>query len=137
MKSPIPARVVGVLPIVVALASSCCDAPTAPVRNCELASVGPTIAMTPPSVNALLPLIVDAQTRLVPSLGAAASGISAELDALERALLASNAVSRCESFNAVAGTLTTASTAVAPAALPDLEAVRLVLRLIHLRLVTG
>lgn len=137
MRSPIPARVVGVLPIVVALAASCCDAPTAPVRSCTLSSVGPTIAMTPPSVNALLPLIVDAQTRLVPSLAGAAPMLSAELDALEQALTAQGSVSRCESFNTVASTLTIASTAVPPAALPDLEAVRLVLRLIHLRLVTG
>lgn len=138
MSTSVTTKVVRTLPIVVAFAASCADAPTAPTTSgCQLASVGPTLAMTPPSVVSLSPLIGDAQTRLAASLGSVVPTLTAELGALQGALAGSNAAARCEAFNQAAHTVTSALASAPSAALPDLEAVRLVLRLVHVRLVTN
>jgi hypothetical protein len=94
--------------------------------------------MAPPSDAALQPMLDDARTRLIPSLSSASTALipdlMASLAGLQTELGAVSGASACQAFNAVAAMLVNVE-ATAPASdAPDLDALRLVLRIVRVRL---
>lgn len=110
--------------------ASCADAPTAS-QPCELIALGPTLSYVVTDPQALRPAIEDAWTRIVPGLTTPQPQFASSLDNLAQRLASSTKESRCTAFNVVAERFN-AIVAEAPASDgPDLESIRLVLRLTH------
>lgn len=133
MSAPTVAR--GVLVAGLAFTAACADGPTAPVGpTCEFVSVGTLLTAPAPSASVLLPLIDDARARVIPSLSTATPAISSALLELQGELASGGAVSACDAYN-IAATAFTQIEASAPVDdAPDLDALRLVLQIVRLRI---
>jgi hypothetical protein len=125
----------GVLVACLSFTIGCAEGPTAPVGpSCEFVSVGVVLTSPAPSASVLLPLIDDARTRIIPSLSTATPVISSALLELQGELASGGAVSACDAYN-IAATAFTQIEASAPVDdTPDLDALRLVLQIVRLRI---
>lgn len=114
------------------LMTACSDAPTAPRGVCTLANVGPSLAMTIPNAVALQPVLDDARTRILPTLSVAPATLPPALLDLRVATIAGDAAESCRAFNAAAAALDAMASSAPDAELPDIDALRLALRLTHI-----
>lgn len=126
-KSPIFIRAVLASALVV---GACSDGPTS-VKPCELLSLGPTLSFVVPSASALQPALVDAQQRLLPGLSTPAPVIANSISEFSTELATVDRQARCLAYNRVAEEFQRAA-AVAPAVdAPEIEGIRLAIRLSH------
>lgn len=110
--------------------TSCGDEPTS-VKPCELIALGPTLSYVVQVPEALRPALEDAWFRVVPALSTPAPQLATNMERLSELLTSNNKEARCTAFN-IAAERFERIVAEAPAADgPDLESVRLVLRLTH------
>ena len=108
----------------------CADS-TLGVQPCELSPLDPRLAITISNPAVLQPMLLDAVTRLVPAVGGAPSGLAPAFVALRTELATTDRNNACRAFN-LATEVFASTIATAPAAnMPDLEALRLSLRLVH------
>lgn len=112
------------------LGTSCADAPTS-VKPCELVALGPTLSYVVQDPDVLRPALEDAWLRLVPALTTPSPEFAASMENLSERLTTSTKESRCTAFNIVAERFERIAAAAPVADGPDLESVRLVLRLTH------
>ena len=116
-----------VIPLVVL---GCADS-TLGVQPCELSPLDPRLAITISNPAVLQPVLLDAVTRLIPAVGVAPSSLAPAFAALNTELGTTDRNNACRAFNH-ATELLASTIATAPAAnMPDLEALRLSLRLVH------
>lgn len=112
------------------LGAACRDAPTS-VKPCELVALGPTLSYVVQDPAALRPALEDAWLRVVPALTAPAPQFAASMENLSEKLTTSTKEARCTAFNIVADRFQRIVAAAPASDGPDLENVRLVLRLTH------
>lgn len=111
-------------------AASCKDAPTS-VKPCELAALGPTLTYVVQDPAALIPALEDARVRLLPALTTPSPEFAQSMETLGERLIASTKESRCTAFNIVAERFQQIAASAPASEGPDIESVRLVLRLTH------
>jgi hypothetical protein len=121
------------IPVVV---FGCADSPTE-VRPCELTPLDPQLVITISDASVLQPVLQDALTRIVPTLTAPPAELQPSFAALTAQLGTTDANTACRAFNAVAEHLAAAIAAAPAADRPDLDALRLSLRLVHAWLATA
>lgn len=114
----------------IALAASCSDAPTS-VKPCELVALGPTLSYVVQDPEALRPALEDAWLRIVPTLSTPVPEFATGIQNLSERLASSSKEARCTAFNIVADRFERTVAAAPAADAPDLESIRLVLRLTH------
>lgn len=112
------------------LGTSCSDAPTS-VKPCELIALGPTLTYVVQDPEALRPALEDAWVRVVPALSNPPQEFATSMESLSEKLTASTKESRCVAFNIVAERFERIAADAPAADGPDIESVRLVLRLTH------
>lgn len=112
------------------LGTACRDAPTS-VKPCELVALGPTLTYVVQDPEALRPALEDAWLRIVPTLSAPVPEFATGIQNLSERLASSTKESRCTAFNIVADRFERTVAASPAADGPDLETIRLVLRLTH------
>ncbi len=121
----VSAAVVAVLGV-----AACDEVPTVP-EACELYSLGPTLSFVVPSASALQPALVDAQQRLLPSLSVPQSALAAEISTFSIELAGADEQTLCRAYNAVAERFDLIAPTLPVADGPDVEGIRLALRLSH------
>ena len=109
---------------------ACSDGPTS-VTPCELVSLGPTLSFVVPSASALQPALVDAQQRLLPGLSTPAPIIASTISDFSTELAAADAQSRCIAYNRVVEEFQRVAAASPVADGPEIEGIRLAIRLAH------
>ncbi len=108
----------------------CADSPTA-LRPCVLTPLDPQLAITISDPAVLQPMLQDAVTRIVPSLTAVPTNLPQSFSSLNTELAGADANSTCRAFNLAAELLASAISTAPAADRPDLDALRLSLRLVH------
>jgi len=114
----------------VLLIGACADGPTA-AAPCELVALGPTLSFVVPSASALQPALVDAQQRLLPGLSVPAPIIASTISEFSTELAAADTRSRCLAYNRVVEEFQRASAAAPLVDGPEIEGIRLAIRLAH------
>ena len=109
---------------------ACADSPTS-VTPCELVPLGPTLSFVAPSASALQPALVDAQQRLLPGLSAPAPIIASAISDFSTELATADRQSRCVAYNAVVLEFQRTAAAAPVVDGPELEGIRLAIRLAH------
>lgn len=122
-----------VLRIVLAAAVSvgaCADGPTSS-GPCELVALGPTLSFVVPSASALQPALVDAQQRLLPGLSAPAPIVASSIADFSTELATADTRSRCLAYNRVVEEFQRTAAAAPTVDGPEIEGIRLAIRLAH------
>lgn len=109
---------------------ACSDGPTS-VTPCELVSLGPTLSFVVPSVSALQPALVDAQQRLLPGLSVPAPAIASAISDFSTELATADRQSRCLAYNEVVLEFQGVAAAAPVVDGPEIEGIRLAIRLAH------
>lgn len=112
------------------IVAACTDAPTS-VAPCELVSLGPTLSFVVPSASALQPALVDAQQRLLPNLSTPAPIIASSISEFSTELATADRQSRCLAYNRVVEEFQRAAAAAPVVDGPEIEGIRLAIRLAH------
>jgi len=116
------------LALVIAV-GSCADSPTGSLACEPSATLGVAFTQRPASAAALEPALQDARSRLLPALTNVPTEFIGSVDALAARLAVGNRDGACQAFNAVAAGWLGVSSGIAFDETPDLEALRLSLRL--------
>ena len=119
----------------VALASAlfvgaCDDGPTS-AAPCELVALGPTLSFVVPSASALQPALVDAQQRLLPGLSVPAPIIASRISDFSTELANADERTRCIAYNRVVEEFQRTAAAAPTVDGPEIEGIRLAIRLAH------
>lgn len=112
------------------LISACTDAPTASTP-CELTVLGPTLSFVVPSASALQPALVDAQQRLLPRLSTPAPIIASSISDFSTQLASVDKETRCRAYNKVVSEFERIAPTAPTSDGPDIEGIRLAIRLSH------
>ncbi len=112
------------------LLGACDDGPTS-AQPCELVALGPTLSFVVPSASALQPALVDAQQRLLPGLTVPAPIIASSISDFSTELANADARSRCLAYNRVVEEFQSAAAAAPLVDGPEIEGIRLAIRLAH------
>jgi hypothetical protein len=112
------------------LGTSCGDTPTS-VKPCELVALGPTLSYVVQVPQALYPALEDAWLRIIPALTSPPPEFTPSMERLSALLTSNDREARCTAFNIVAERFERIAAEAPASDGPDLESVRLVLRLTH------
>lgn len=112
------------------LVGACEDGPTS-AAPCELVALGPTLTFVVPSASALQPALVDAQQRLLPGLSVPAPIIASSISDFSTELATADVRSRCIAYNRVVEEFQRAAAAAPTVDGPEIEGIRLAIRLAH------
>jgi len=117
--------------VVAVLGVAACDEVPTITEPCELRSLGPTLSFVVPSASALQPALVDAQQRLLPSLSVPQSALAVDISRFSIELAGADNETLCRAYNAVAERFELVAPSLPESDGPDIEGIRLALRLSH------
>lgn len=136
MRRPQPRFVMRAVVASALMVGACDDGPTS-LEPCTLVALGPTLSFVVPSASALQPALVDAQQRLLPGLSTPAPIIASAISDFSTELATADQRSRCIVYNRVVAEFQRVA-AVAPVVDgPEIEGIRLAIRLAHAYLETN
>jgi hypothetical protein len=118
------------------LINSCAEQPTSVAGCVPSSAFGPRLNVGAVSAGSVVPSLVDARDRLVPALAAAHPDLSSNVASITAMTVAADRDAACRAFNALGERWPSLVVAVPTEQTPDLEALRLALRLTHAYLAT-
>lgn len=125
----VPSRALLVSAFAVCFAAACADGPTTPSVPCPLTVVGEPVSLTVSGASALRPILEDVRDRVIPAIASAEISVDESVASLTTAVASGDRAATCAAFNVAATAFLSLEAVALPEEAPDVEVVRLALRI--------